>query len=244
MEISVKFKGVCYQSGSIKKFKHKFETGVEFKSIRKPNLFKKLVLKDTNSENRKLIEKHIENDYVVDIFEQALSWVDDRNNTDIIHQYNLSHIQDYKIVSVGKENIKEKENLHLELYGDKRISKDSEYEIPNRNLESEKVLIVLDKSISDNEMKNDFLAVYQELHKNIKNLGYKKQFSIVLSSLTVAYKSAKNTLDNLNNYATSLDAIPKEVWKTAMNQNRMPVKNFLNSYLEGNLPEFFTEQLK
>jgi len=233
MKISIKFFGVSYNTGKSKTFKHEFETGVEFSDITKKvsGKLKEILLKY----NPKLTS--LPDDYTIDVFEQAMDWVDERDNTDIIHQYELQSITNYKVVSVGLVKQKSAEKKFVQEHGDKRIAKGSIYHIQGHDIKAEQVLVFLDSAISDPQLKLDMLAVYKKMYKSIKSLGYKKQVSIVLDSTAVAYTAATATLAKLSDYNKELNALPSFVWKAAIYQDEVATSVFVNQFKSGKLSE-------
>lgn len=234
MKIVVKFKGVDYRTGNKRKFKHTFNTDIEFEEIRQQNALKNIFKKDgVNKDAINLLDDEV----VTTVYEQALNWVDDRDNIDIIHNYDLSCIVDYEVIRVGEDSLKKQERSEIELYGDKRIAKGGVYELPKHNIEAEKVVVLLELNVDDEQLKKDFLVVYKEIYNNVKSLGFRKQFSIVMNSTSIAYQSATNTLTRLSDYNKELNALPKYVWKCAMNQGRMTTSEYIKAYRENTLPE-------
>lgn len=226
MDIVIKFKGVDYNSGELVEHKHTFNSDVDFYEKTYPNKAKEIAL--NNGYDSTLLDDKI----TVSVYEQALLWVDERDNSDIIHAYNLSHIIDYDIISVGSNILKKDEDVYILKNGDKRISKGSEYELPNHDMEAEKVIILLDIMVENDQIKTDFLAVYKEIYETIKGLSFDKQFSIVLKSTSVAYKSATNTLKELSEYNERLKNIPRVVWRDAERQGRCTVSEYIKNYME------------
>ena len=247
MDIKVKFKGIDYRTGNKRKFKHTFETPIDFVEKHSVNRFKEFLLKNESlSDKEKVFVLEMDDKVITDVYEQAMEWVDDRDNIDIIHDYNLNCILDYEILAVGGHNRKEEskrlkkaELTLVQNQGDKRIVKDGEFELHKPDTEALKVITLVDNMISSEQLKNDFLACYKEMYPAIKKMGYKKQFEIVLGSTNVAYTSSLNTLKNLDEYNKRLNEIPRAVWKLQFSTNT----EYMKSYMDGTLTDSQKESI-
>ena len=67
-----------------------------------------------------------------------------------------------------------------------------------QKLTTDQILQVFVQLPGMEKLKDDFSATYQTMKPAIKNLSYKKQIEIVLQAIGVAYKSANNVFDRLN----------------------------------------------
>lgn len=230
MVIIVKFKGIGYNSGEPIEFFHTLESE-EFVNITKPNFFKASIPKNENlsePQKNKLMD-FLEDEIVIDVFEQANEWLDDRDNIDIINEYNLIGIVDYEVISVGdtSNGVDDVKELSLSISD-------------NGGLEAIKIkddreLEYLIEEHLTGRFKGDFLACYTKMYKNISTLSAANRFSIVLDSVVVAYDSSISTLEEHNSYTKRLNDIPKEVWNSCFNQGNMSRIEFIKKYMNNNL---------
>ncbi len=234
MDIQVRFKGICYDSGEHKLFTHTYKTDKDFETEESPNRFKQHVLKShkfETEEQKKAFNELISDTSIKTSFESADDFVNDIDKMNIIYDYNLSSIIDWEIVSVGDE---QKSSTDIIIKTSDELSTESDIS----SKEQFKTLLETLKTRNiDEQLIIDMVACYAKQFENIKTLDFDKQVDIVMTTVSSAYDSSLNTLERLSEHNEKLKAIPKSVWKDAFRQGNMSSSEFIKKYMNGTLEE-------
>lgn len=232
MDIQVRFKGICYDSGEHKLFTHSYKTDQEFRTHSTPNKFKELVMdshKFDSEQQRKAFNKLISDTTVVTAFEKADEYVGELDKMNIIYGYNLSSIIDWEIISVGDET---KDPLGIILKTSNELLEENGI---NSSEQFKTLLETLKTNNIDNQLIIDMAACYAKQFENIKSLEFDKQVDIVMTTVSSAYDASVSTLDGLKEYQNKLKSIPSSVWKDAFRQGNMSSSEFIQKYMDGSL---------
>lgn len=191
-KLKIRIIGISYSTGKPKRKTIKVNCKEDFKTTSKPNIFLELYPQLADILPAEVINLD---------FKQYDEWFSGEDKTDFMYREGFSQINTWKILSIDgrKEEIKytyKESSLVTRVKGENKIKKISK--------KDNEVLRMIEFNISNPKLLTDMLACYVEIYDTIKDLGFRRQFNIILSTTTVAYKSATNSLKQLGEYSESL----------------------------------------
>ena len=194
-QLKFKIFGISYDTGRPISIKVDIICNEDFKTTRIPNELIKLC---PNLKGM-LDEEIVETD-----FSKYDSWYEGEDKTELMYIHNLSQINTWEILQIDGKKPEQKKKP--EIIESKLAIRVNEELVKIRKVDKKRndVLFMIEYNITNSKMVDDMLACYINLYDTIKDLNYKKQFSIILDSVSIAYKSSMNTLEELSDYSKSL----------------------------------------
>lgn len=175
MKLKVKFKVLYWSSGKKSTKIHTYNDCPDFEDI----VF-----------NSKIINSEM----TISALDQADEWVLNIDKKGWMDSNDIQIIFDWEILSCIKDVVVKATETNLSVVN---VTK-KELVIKEKKLSNSEVVAMYVTDFLPCELKDDFIAVYGSMKESIKSLHYEKQIEIVDAGMKVAYKSANNVFDRLN----------------------------------------------
>jgi len=131
--------------------------------------------------------------------EQADNWLSEINKKEWMEANDIQIIFDWEIISC-KQKVIAVSNTEVALGN----AESKELVLKAKKLSNTEIVEIYVNTFIPEELKNDFAAVYETMKEEIKSMNYKKQINLVMAGIKVAYKSASNVYDRLEEFDKKL----------------------------------------